>query len=119
MCGSILGEGEDRGHGAGHGGREAGGQILVQGRVPKACGDTAMRSDRAEEETGPQAGTDHHAHQVRNTGSVTRCHLYHRRLLCTNPAEQGGPSVRLLGSIAFESITCCLAETYDGGSGFT
>ena len=48
---------------------------------------------------------DHHAHQVRNTGSVTWCHLSHHRLLCTNPAEQAGPSVRLLGSIAFESIT--------------
>lgn len=62
---------------------------------------------------------DHHAHQVRTTPSVTRCHLCHHRLLCTNPAEQGGPSVRLLGSIAFETITCCLAETYGGGSGST
>ena len=68
LCGGVLGEGEDGGHGAGHGRREAGGQVLVQGRVPEAWGDKALRSGSAGQEAGlqaegcqPQASNDHHA----------------------------------------------------------
>lgn len=35
----VLGEGEHGLHGTGHGGREGRGQVLVQGRMPDACGD--------------------------------------------------------------------------------
>lgn len=48
----VLGEGEDRGHGAGHRGREAGGQVLVQGRVPQAWGDRVQRSDVGDGQSG-------------------------------------------------------------------
>lgn len=43
LCRAVLGEGEDGGHGAWHGGGEAWGQVLVQGRVPKAWGHKAQR----------------------------------------------------------------------------